>query len=85
MAKLLDCQFQPGDVIRHKRNRHKGIVYRYINRYKNTGWIVPFNLKDAPDVKRTVSEKRRIKIQTLNFNYEIDQTYKVLYGKPAAV
>lgn len=77
MAKLIDCQFQPGDIIRHKRNRHKGIVYRYINRYKNTGWITQFKPQD--DINKY--EKRRIKIQTLNFNYEIDQTYKVLYGK----
>lgn len=79
MAKLLDCQFEPGDIIRHKRNRHKGIVYRYVNRYKNTGWIVQFN----PKHEENKYEKRRIKVQTLNFNYEIDQTYKVLYGKKA--
>lgn len=83
MAKLLDCQFEPGDIIRHKRNRHKGIVYRYINRYKNTGWIVPFNPREEQGPNKPVVEKRRIKIQTLNFNYEIDQTYKVLYGKKA--
>ena len=76
MANLVDCVFQPGDVIRHKRNRHKGIVYRYVNRYKNTAWIVPLSLKDD-SIKQP---KRKIKINTLNFNYEIDNTYKVLYG-----
>lgn len=75
MAKLIECSFKPGDILRHKRKRHRAKLYRYVNRYKNTAWLADF----VPNSDKE-PVKRKVKINTLNFCYEIDKIYQVLYG-----
>jgi len=78
MARLIECNFNPGDILRHKRKRHRAKLYRYVNRYKNTAWIVDFRPERFEWADDMV--KRKVKINTLNFCYEIDKVYQVLYG-----
>jgi len=79
MARLIECSFTPGDILRHKRKRHRAKLYRYVNRYKNTAWLEDF----IPENHRELGiypVKRKVKVNTLNFCYEIDKIYQVLYG-----
>lgn len=79
MAKLVECNFKPGDIVRHKR-KDRTKRYLIINRYKNTVFLAEWLLDKENPWSCVQNTRRGIKVNTLNFCYILDPVIKVLYG-----
>lgn len=64
---LIQAKFKCGDAVIHKKLKK---TYEVGRRYKNTIWL--------ECVKTKIT--RVVKIKTLNYCYELDKTWMVLYG-----
>ena len=73
MARLIEINFKIGDIIKHKRKSKRYILY---SRHKNTCFLKEHTREDINKY-----QYKKVKANTLNYCFELDKAYMVLYGQ----